>query len=90
MLQLNHLMLKSNSLEQTSEGLQTRNSFSSGYQSYMHNPHLFPTEPKKPITLVKEHYMPFSPICIVPVMKLFESSPTGDNLMLKSLNDDVK
>ena len=46
MLQLNHLMLKSNSLEQTSEGLQTRNSFSSGYQSYMHNPHLFPTEPK--------------------------------------------
>ena len=45
MLQLNHLMLKSNSLEQTSEGLQTRNSFSSGYQSYMHNPHLFPTEP---------------------------------------------
>lgn len=45
---------------------------------------------KKPITLVKEYYMPFSPKCIVPVMKLFESSPTGDNLMPKSLNDDVK
>ncbi len=49
MLQLNHLMLKSNSLEQTSEGLQTRNFFSSGYQSYMHNHHLFPTEPCLPV-----------------------------------------
>ena len=55
MLQLNHLMLKSNSLEQTSEGLQTRNSFSSGYQSYMHNPTffllspIFPTEPRSSI-----------------------------------------